>query len=494
MKTARIAACVLGLLASIVLAQPPPPPAEEALLCRVKVLVEEGLVPHGGGLNAELEALGTRLERLPAGADRALAARVGLTGWYRVALPGAPRGYAAHTAPRWLATYAGIFERVEVDTLGGVCGGPDSAPDPLFAGQWGLRNAGKPPESLPDYDIDADAGWRLLEALAAAGYELAPVTLALIDDGYSPLAWAPSWGNRDMPRALPGFNTVNGSANTPSGCGAGHGTHVASIALAHVGNGYGMAGVCVAPVSIRPYKVLDSCWGHSSACAQAIVRCADDGADVANLSLQYSPPHPAYFVAAAEYAYARGVVLVAAAGNWSGAPQAAPAAFKPVLGVNAGTRQGLRAVWSNTGGDLIAPGAEITGLVNGGAYQEWSGTSMAAPMVAGIALTMRSLNPALSVDRVRQGLTQTASTWPLWTPHNGFGMPSLYRAVLWSVPRYADFNRDGTVDLADVAAFHAAWSRGEERANCDGSLDDQDLPTFGVGDMVCFQLRWVEGW
>lgn len=484
LAAAIVAACVLG--------QPVPGPGllpeSDSILVRAKVHVENGRVPHADMLNSELDAMGASMVPLYAGEDLELASRVGTTGWYRVIIPWQrlESESATDIRDRWKLSYRGVFEHVDVEHPGGI-----ASNDPQFPGQWGLRNVGKLPETLNDYDIDADAGWRLLSALKDDGYDLHPVRFALIDDGYGPNPIAPNWGHADMPPAVLGYNTVNGTTNTPAGCYLGHGTHVSSIAVALVDNGIGMAGVCIAPVTVDPIKVIDACWGVPSTCAEGILRGADRGATVANMSLQYSPPHSAYFRAAAAYAYERNVFMVAAAGNWSGQPEAAPATFKEVMGVIASTRTGLRAGFSNIGGDVTAPGAGIVGLVNTGEYAPWDGTSMAAPMVSGIALTMRSLNPDLSIEEVWEGITQTSRTWPLWTVHNGYGIPSLYRSVMWSIPSYSDFDRNGTIDVADMGAFFSAWSQRRERANCDGSLDDDDEPTFTTADLVCFQARFA---
>lgn len=164
---------------------------------------------------------------------------------------------------------------------------------------------------------------------------------------------------------------------------AGHGTFVAGLASR------------VAPQArIMPLRVLDSDGqGRAFVLAEALDYAVQHGADVVNLSLGT----PAYSLAlerALERANAQGVVVVAAAGNNAADLELYPAAGYKVISVTALDLDGRKAGFANYGSlvDLAAPGVDLLGPVNGG-YALWSGTSMAAPLVAGEAALLMGLTP-----------------------------------------------------------------------------------------------------
>lgn len=158
----------------------------------------------------------------------------------------------------------------------------------------------------------------------------------------------------------------------------GHGTHVAGIVAT------------TAPrARILPVAVLDGDGtGPSSRVAQGIVAAVDHGADVINLSLG-DTERTAAVDAAVRYATTSGVVVVAAAGNEAllGSPRLWPAASPGVLAVAATTPGDRRAGFSSVGDwvDVAAPGLMIRSTWPGGGHLIQSGTSMAAPFVAGTA-------------------------------------------------------------------------------------------------------------
>ena len=190
----------------------------------------------------------------------------------------------------------------------------------------------------------------------------------------------------------------------------GHGTAVAGLAAAIVGNGVGIGGVG-GGAQLMPVRVLDDEGrGNASDVAAGIIWAADHGASVINVSL--STTHTELIDDAVGYATAAGVVVVAAAGNAyaQGNPQLYPAADERVLAVTAVDPYDRRAVYANTGShlDLAAPGVSVLSSVTGGGYDNFGGTSMAAPHVAGLAALVRARWPGLTVEEVGARLRETA--------------------------------------------------------------------------------------
>ncbi len=200
---------------------------------------------------------------------------------------------------------------------------------------------------------------------------------------------------------LPGINTrLNRGDQTPATSDAnGHGTHVAGVIAARAGNGVGGAGV--APeASVLPVKVLDRYGGGwESDVTEGIIWAVDNGADVINLSL--GGEESELIGSAVGYALSAGVVVVAAAGNDATDKANYPAAVPGVLSVTAIASDGRPAGYANYGAtvDLHAPGDRILSTIPGG-YAALSGTSMAAPFVAGAAALVRSAQPGADVAAV----------------------------------------------------------------------------------------------
>jgi subtilisin family serine protease len=183
-----------------------------------------------------------------------------------------------------------------------------------------------------------------------------------------------------------GYNAFDGSTATDDRFG--HGTHVAGIVAATSGNKRGVAGLA-SRATIVPVKVLaDAGWGSTTEIARGLVWAADHDVAVANLSVGAQVDDPALGVAV-EYALARGVTLVASAGN-SGCPSSTtyPASYPGVIAVaSTSDARGTRSSFSSCGSwvDLAAPGESIYSTRQGGTYVYMSGTSMAAPQVAATA-------------------------------------------------------------------------------------------------------------
>ena len=237
----------------------------------------------------------------------------------------------------------------------------------------------------------------------------------------------------------------------------GHGTLVASIAAGSATNGEGIAGfggdarlLIVKAFSDGGFSDVDE--------ATAIVYAVDHGARIINLSLA-GPRSSTTERTAVAYAANHGALLVAAAGNeaLNGNPVEYPAALlQPAgsdgvggtgLAVGASDAAGARAPFSSFGSylSLVAPGVDVLGAISSaapfgafqpvglpgsaGRYGYGTGTSFAAPQVAGAAALVWAANPYLSARGVATILKQTASGSASWTPELGYGVVDVGAAV-----------------------------------------------------------------
>jgi serine protease len=261
---------------------------------------------------------------------------------------------------------------------------------------------------------------------------------------------------RDANASDPGSWVTPAEAQA-QGCDAGdsswHGTHVAGILGARGGNGAGVAGIDW-NTRILPVRVLGKCGGSTSDVIDGMLWAAGlpvqgaplnpTPAKIINMSLgMYSPTGcSASFQAAIKQVNARGILIVAAAGNQADeAAHYAPAACNGVVTVGAVDQNGVRASYSNYSDQskvtISAPGGEgkisteamIASTTNTGtttpdreAFVYMQGTSMAAPHIAGIASLALAANPNLSAHELTALLLLTshdfntsstcATAWP----------------------------------------------------------------------------------
>lgn len=200
-----------------------------------------------------------------------------------------------------------------------------------------------------------------------------------------------------------------------------HGTHVAGIVGAVRGNGIGTDGIAdnVELMLIRAVPKGDE---YDKDIASAIRYAVDNGADIINMSFgKLVSEHVDWVMDAMRYAERKGVLLVHAAGNdYRNTDQCN---FFPVkkldggdeltnfISVGASTPEGEPARMSNYGKesvDVFAPGVEIYSTIPGDNYVRKGGTSMAAPVVSGIAAMVMSYYPELSARQVKDILVRGA--------------------------------------------------------------------------------------
>ena len=366
---------------------------------------------------------------------------------------GRQRIVTAPNDPLYAAAAAGVRAR-----------GPDS-------GQWYLRKPAATLDAGPVSSIDIEAAW-------ARTIGNASVVVAVLDTGVrrdhpdlagrllpgydfvSDATVANDGDGRDADPSDPGDWVTAADAGTAkfSGCtvenSSWHGTSTASLVGAAANDGIGMAGAAPG-VSVLPVRVLGKCFGTDSD-IQAAMRWAagisvagvpdnPNPAKVLNLSLGSSASCSNSYQTVVNEILARGVVIVAAAGNSAGGPVGTPGSCNGVIAVLALRHAGTKVGFSDLGLQITiaAPGgncinitagspclfpilaATNTGL-QGPSGSGWTdsfkasvGTSFSSPLVAATAGLMFSAQPALTPAQVRTQLQATARAFPTTGGDNG---------------------------------------------------------------------------
>ena len=298
------------------------------------------------------------------------------------------------------------------------------------------------------------------------------VVVAVVDSGVSP--------DPDLlPNLLRGYNAIDGGSDTTDENG--HGTEQAALIGAMIDNGLGSAGIC-GRCRILPVKVFGT---DGRADVETIARgirwASDHGARVINLSFALMPGSPpsAALNAALTEAVARGITVVASAGNDGSAEPAANAlaASNPqtirVASIDA--RSHRLDANSNRGSWVdVAASAELSSRGSGSAPT--GGTSAAAAAVSAISGLLLSCNPALTPALVKDILVRTSTRFDVDVAARG--EVDAYEAVLSSRCAAPD---DGEVRLTVLV-------RGG------GTVSRQPAGTYGSGAVVTLQARPRPGW
>ena len=260
--------------------------------------------------------------------------------------------------------------------------------DPGRFGQWGLLAT------------NVSNAWRTSMGTRAA-------QVCVVDSGIdsSHMDLAPNlW--RDA-KGANGINFVDSSRSADDD--AGHGTHMAGIVGATIGNAWGTAGM--GNVLLMNAKILDSNGqGTEANLAWAISWCARNDADVILMALTASEPGPA-LERAINFAANQDVLLVAAAGN-SGCSGCVsyPASHPSVIAVSPVDPLRNTPSFASKGQEveLAAPGVDVLSTWPGSLFATGSGSSHAAAFAAGAAALLRDQHPGASAEEVRQALDATA--------------------------------------------------------------------------------------
>ncbi len=261
--------------------------------------------------------------------------------------------------------------------------------DPLFPRQWSLENGAPAPD---DADVEAPAAWRLHA-------EADGVRVAVVDTGVDAT-------HPDLAGHVVASWHLPDSAPTDV---VGHGTAVAGVIAATAGNGIGIAGVAPRAMLVVA-KATDDLAGapdemDCSVLAEAIAAAVADGAQVVNISAS-GPASCRLLDVAVAQAWSAGTLVVAAAGNANRTRPEFPAALPDVVAVAATDSCDARAGFSTYGRwvELAAPGEDIVttlpvaGSELGCRYGTLSGTSFAAPIVAGVAALLWPRTLDLNAD------------------------------------------------------------------------------------------------
>jgi thermitase len=295
--------------------------------------------------------------------------------------------------------------------------------DPSFSQQYGPQR------------IQANLAWDIWQPQRT-------VYIAIIDTGID--SNHPDLTNkmrRHSNGAVYGWNTLNNTTNALDDNG--HGTHCAGIAAAEINNGVGIAGVAAwnpnvansrAYVQLMPVKVLSSSGsGTLDAVARGITWAADNGAHILSLSLG-AGSGAQQLQDAVNYAWTRGCLVVAAAGNGGSSSPQYPAYYTNCIAVAATDSSDRLASFSQYGSwvDIAAPGVGILSTIPNSRYASYDGTSMACPHVAGAAAVLWSHNPSLTNAQLRAALETNVDPYqPLSgrTLAPNAGRVNVYRAL-----------------------------------------------------------------
>lgn len=311
-----------------------------------------------------------------------------------------PRGQAKEKAKAYSANAKVAY--AEPDFVAHALGSPD---DPYFGLQWGLAKIGAPQA----WDMTAGSH---------------RINIAILDTGVD-------LDHPDLAGKIVSNVRFSNSGSTDDVYG--HGTHVAGIAAAMTNNGIGVAGLGYSS-TIMNVKVLDdNGMGAYSWIVAGIIWAADNGAEIINLSLG-APYDSSAMEDAVNYAWSKGVVVVAAAGNNGDTTPMYPAYYTNCIAVAATDVNDTLAYFSSYGEwvDVSAPGVSIYSTAKNNGYGYMSGTSMASPDVAGLAALVFTVvgdsngNGFLN-DEVRSRIQATCDN--IGIGGVGSGRINAYRAV-----------------------------------------------------------------
>jgi thermitase len=392
MKLLRIV-LILGLIASLLLLTAPTLAAgngdaqnfaPDRVLVKFKAGTDEATrhVIHGrqgGSVIGEIPQLGIQVVRIPAGKVSEKAT-----------------GYRSEKA----------IEFAEPDFIAEAIEAPN---DRYFTNQWGMTK------------IQAPQAWDITAGDPS-------IKIAILDTGVDQ-------DHEDLASKI--VDNKNFTTSSTVDDRYGHGTHVAGIAAAATNNGVGVAGVGY-NCTIMNGKVLgDTGSGYYSWIASGIIWAADSGAKVISMSLG-GTSGSSTLESAVNYAWSKGVVVVAAAGNNGNTTPVYPAYYANCIAVAATDSSDTKADFSTYGSwvDVAAPGVEIfstlpnhtnrIGILN---YGSLSGTSMATPHVAGLAGLVWATSYGTTNTNVRSRIESTADPITGTGTYWQYGRINAYKAV-----------------------------------------------------------------
>ena len=238
----------------------------------------------------------------------------------------------------------------------------------------------------------------------------------------------------------------------------GHGTAVASVAAAATNNAQFIAGLNI-NAKLMNLRIFDGYGnGYLSDIIAAVDYAAAKGANVINLSLAFNDCSSGFSISTLESALANakasGIIIVGAAGNeglTSPGSVCYPASSPNAVAAGASDVNDNRASWSNFGPelDVVAPGLSVladnapSAANSNASVNFFSGTSLSAPYVSGLAALLRGLAPAASADDIARFITAQADKVAGMgganrTDNYGYGRINAWRSPKFAVVGHAD--------------------------------------------------------
>lgn len=242
----------------------------------------------------------------------------------------------------------------------------------------------------------------------------------------------------------------------------GHGTHCAGIADA-VDNTHGVIGTST-EATLHAVKVLaENGYGSYSNVAEGLEWVADQGYDVGSMSLGGESDSQT-MKDACQYAYDKGVLLVAAASNEGPCSDCVeyPAKYSTVIAVSATEKDDDLADYSSTGPEveLAAPGTYVYSTYVGDDYAYMSGTSMATPHVSGTGAIVMA--DGTTNKEARQRLRDTAEDIGLSSNEQGYGLIDAEAADLSDAPTATLVNPNDGDTVEGIVTIQVSASDDED--------------------------------
>lgn len=402
-----------------------------------------------------------------------------MPGWYVLSMENSVFDNSIQASNYYMET--GLFEKVDpafiFDFQPSV-----TVNDVGFNSQWGLKNT-----QYSGYDINVESAWDLSKGKN--------VSVAVVDTGIDS-------NHPDLKGNLTyhNYNSMTSSTSYRFNNLKPHGTHVSGIIAAMADNTIGIAGVAPESMLMDVYHDLSISKTATLELAGGINWAWANGADIINCSwgdqggefdsLHSSLLEEAILNAIQSGRNHKGAIVIFAAGN-SGGVLDYPGNFdERILTVGAIGKTGHPSDFSAFGNrlDVVAPGESILSTLPGGFTEFMSGTSMAAPMVSGIAALILSINPQLNGQDVIRIIELTSNKINPggdfyygdvyfkdsgeWNEHLGYGLVNAARAVLYAntSANVSLSNGGGSLSLVSQSGAFVSMSQGYVYSN---SLSDK---------------------